>query len=216
MINQSIASRAQLTIAGVKRVHGRATLTLSSGETLFMPRAMLRERPYRGGMPFDRASFDAFLAERSYAFAMDKAISLLASRSRTEKEIEDALRRNAYPEQAIARVMARLVDAGYIDDADFAEHWTASRVNKGLGARRIRMELCKKGVAQERIDEALSAIDMEELLSGAVKTAEKAARGKDLSSPSDRQKVLAALARRGYDFSVARNALQHLIDQSEL
>ena len=54
----------QLTISSVKRVHGRATLTLSSGEMIAMPRAMLRERPYKRGMPFDRAAFDRFISER--------------------------------------------------------------------------------------------------------------------------------------------------------
>lgn len=175
-----------------------------------MPRAMLRERPYRGGMPFDRASFDAFLRERAYPFAMDKAIALLASRARTEKEIVDALRRNAYPEEAIARVMARLLEANYLSDADFASHWAASRANKGMGFRRIRMELRQKGVAQEEIDKALSAIDEDDMMSGAIKTAVKAARGKDLSSPLDRQKILAALVRRGYAFSTAKQALHAL------
>ena len=141
---------------------------------------------------------------------MDKAISLLASRARTEKEVVDALSRNAYPEETIARVMARLLEAGYLNDADFAEHWVASRANKGMGARRIRMELRQKGVSQEEIDEALCSIDEDEMRSGAVKVAEKAARGKDLSSPADRQKIMAALARRGYDFATAKQAIQSL------
>ena len=123
-----------LTISSVKRVHGRASLILSSGETLPMPRAMLKERPYRGGMPFDRAQFHAFLLERSYPFALDKAVSLLASRARTEKEIVSALRQNAYPEQTIARVMARLHDEGYINDAAFAGQWVSARTAKGMGA----------------------------------------------------------------------------------
>lgn len=208
---ESIAS--SLTISSVKRAHGRATLTLSNGETLNMPRAMLRERPYKSGMPFDRSAFNAFICERSYAFAMDKAVSLLASRSRTEKEIVVSLQINAYPEQTIARVMARLTEAGYLNDADFAEHWAASRLNKGIGARRIRMELRQKGISQEEIDAALSAVDNDDVMQGALKVAEKAARGKDLSVPSDRQKILAALARRGYDFSVAKEALNQLISQ---
>ncbi|MBQ6859209.1 MAG: regulatory protein RecX [Clostridia bacterium] len=175
-----------------------------------MPRAMLKERPYRGGMPFDKAAFQLFLRDRSYSFAMEKAIALLAARARTEKEIVDALKRNAYPEHVIARVMARLHDAGYLNDMDFAEHWAASRTNKGLGMRRIRTELRQKGVSQEDIDEALSSIDEDDIFSSAVKAAQKASRGKDLSSPADRQKILAALARRGYDFSLARRALDEL------
>ena len=208
MMENTVSS---LTISSVRRIHGRATLTLSDGETLAMPRAMLRERPYKRGVPFDRAAFDSFILERSYSFAMDKAISLLAARSRTEKEIVSSLQKNAYPEQIIARVMARLTEAGYLNDADFAEHWASSRTNKGLGSRRIRMELRQKGVSQEEIDAALSALDSDDVIGGAIKIAEKAARGKDLSSPADRQKIMAALARRGYDFSIAKQALNQLI-----
>lgn len=201
---------APCTIASVKRVHGRATLILSNGESLAMPRAMLKERPYRSGMPFDRTAFDFFLKERAYPFAMEKAIALLAARSRTEKEIVSALRQNAYPETVIARVMARLNEAGYINDSEFAERWAASRASKGMGTRRIRMELRQKGVSADEIDEALSGMDQDEMLSGAIKSAEKAARGKNLSSPADRQKITAALARRGYDYSTVKQAIQAL------
>lgn len=210
MMNEKNAR--SIRIESVKRVHGRATLTLSTGEMLPMPRAMLRERPYKSGMPFDRQAFDLFIRERSYPFALEKAISQLASRARTEKEIVDSLRKNAYPETTIARVMARLHEAGYINDADFAAQWTAARVSKGLGSRRIRMELRQKGVDQAEIDQALAEMDDDDMMSGAIKAAQKAARGKDLSSCADRQKILAALARRGYDFSLAKQALQIVIE----
>ena len=202
-------------LISVHRDHGRATLTLSRGETLAMPRAMLKERPYRGGTPFDREAFDSFLLERSYPFAMEKAVALLAMRPRTQQEIADALRKNAYPERTIARVMARLDEAGYINDSDFAEQWAASRTNKGMGSRRIRMELRRKGVGSEAIDEALSAIDEDDLLSGALKAARKAASGKDLFDPKDRQKILAALARRGYGYTEAKQALDMLKEEIE-
>jgi len=203
----------KLTLSSVKRVHGRADLILSNGEVLSMPRIMLKERPYRSGMPFDRHLFDTFIRERSYSFGLEKAIALLASRARTEKEIVDSLRKNAYPEAAIARVMARLHEAGYIDDADFAEQWTAARISKGLGTRRIRMELFRKGVSQEDIDETLSSIDEQDIMASALKSAQKAARGKDLSLPAERQKVIASLARRGFDYSLARAALDELMKE---
>ena len=204
-----------LKLLGVRRDHGRATLTLSNGETLAMPRAMLKERPYRGGTPFDRDAFDAFLSERSYPFAMEKAVALLAMRPRTQQEIADALRKNAYPERTVARVMARLDEAGYINDTDFAEQWAASRTNKGMGSRRIRMELRRKGVDSEAIDEALTAIDEDDMLSGALKAARKAASGKDITDPKDRQRILAALARRGYGYSEAKQALDMLKEETE-
>lgn len=202
----------RILIVSVKRVHGRATLTLSNGESMAMPRAMLRERPYKSGMLFERQAFDTFIRERSYPFALEKAITQLAARARTEKEIVDSLRKNAYPEETIAKVMARLHEAGYINDADFAAQWTASRASKGLGTRRIRMELRQKGVDQQEIDRALSEMNDDELMQGALMAAQRAARGKDISSPADRQKILAALARRGFDFSIAKQALLALME----
>ena len=203
---------APLTLTGVRRIHGRAVLTLSTGETLSMPRAMLRERPYRGGTPFDRESFNAFLRERAYPFAMEKAVALLASRARTEKEVADALLQNAYPEQIVARVIAQLHEAGYLDDGDFAGQWAASRTARGLGERRIRMELRQKGVDPDTIERALSAVNEEKQMDGALKAAQKAARGRDMTQRAEQQKVLAALARRGYDYSVARAALEQVLE----
>lgn len=211
MDNQAI----KLTISSVKRIQGKAVLSLSDGQTLVMPRAMLKERPYRAGMPFDSAQFHAFLAERSFPFALEKAIALLASRARTEREIVDALTRNAYPESTIARVMARLQEAGYTDDAAFSEQWVSSRAAKGLGPRRIRQELLHKGISSCEIGRALDAADEDEMLENAVRMAKKAAAGKDLSDYADRQKVIAALARRGYDFSLAKQALQQIMNQEE-
>ena len=202
-----------LLLTSVKRDHGQAILTLSNGETLKMPRALLKERPYRAGVPFDRAGFDAFMQARSYPFAMEKAVALLATRARTEQEIATALRQNAYPEEAIARVMARLLEAGYLSDSAFAEQWASSRAAKGLGARRIRMELRQKGIESDEIDHALSHMDDTLLREGAWKAAQKAARGKDLSLPAERQKVLAALARRGFDYSLAKACLQRLLEE---
>ena len=204
------------TITGVKRVQGKAILILSDGENISMPRSMLKERPYRSGMPFDPVSHTRFIQERAYPFALNKAIALLAVRARTEHEIVQALRANAYPEDAIARTMAKLQDAGYINDRSFAEQWATTRAAKGMGSMRIRMELRKKGLCSDTIDSAVSSMDEDALTSGALLAARKAAKGKNLSLPEDRQKVLAALARRGYSYSLAKETLSQLINDHSI
>ena len=204
-----------LSVKSVRRIHSRAVLTLSNGETRVMPRALLRERPYRGGVPFDEAAFDALLRERAYPFALERAVSLLAVRARTERELRDALRQCAYSDAVIDRVIARMDEAGYIDDAGFASQWAASRTGKGLGTRRIVMELRQKGVGAEEIEQALGQLDEEERMESAMRAAQKAARGRDLASPADRQKVFAALMRRGYDSASAKKAITALRNQQE-
>lgn len=170
-----------LKLVSVRRDRGRAILTLSNGETLTMPRSMLKERPYRSGMPFDHCAFHTFIAERSYSYAMEKAVALLAMRPRTQQEIVKALSSNAYPEQTIARVIARLDEAGYVNDTDFAEQWASSRSAKSMGAHRIQMELRQKGVDSDTIAHALSNLDADDMFSGALKAARKSAVGKNLS-----------------------------------
>lgn len=205
----------QLRIESVRRVHGRATLTLSDGQVVAMPRALLRERPYKSGMPFDPESFRRLLAERSYRYALEKAVSLLSLRARTEGEIRKALADNAYPPDAIEHALARIGEAGYVDDASFARQFVDSRMQRGLGKRRISMDLRRKGVAADVIDEAFEALDEDDALESAVLAARKAARGRDLSTPEGRQKTLAALARRGFDFSTAKKALGRVMDEPD-
>lgn len=84
-----------------------------------------------------------------------------------------------------------------------------------MGARKISMELRQKGVSSETIDETLSSLDEDAVFDGALKIARKAAHGKDITSPSDRQKISAALIRRGYDYSTARQAIVVLTDESK-
>ena len=206
---------SKIKISSVRREHGKAILTLSNGEIRAMPRAMLKERPYKSGMPFDEEAFQSFISERSYPFAMDKAVALLSMRARTEKEIVDALRMNTYPEATIARVMQRLQEAGYVNDSEFAVQYSSARVLKGMGSRRIRMELRNKGIESDIIDQTISDLDQEDVLKGAITTARKAVHGKNISDRADRQKVLASLARRGYDYQIARQALDILLQEMQ-
>lgn len=212
MRNEHAAYR---TIAGVRHMQGKSILTLSDGEEVALPRVLLNMCAYRSGMPFDEAQFCRVLSERAYPLALEKAIALLAGRSRTEKEMVEALRRNAYPETAIARVIAYLHEAGYIDDEQFAERWISTRTAKGLGAHRIRQELLHKGIERQTIDHLLSVTDEDAAWKAAVQAARKASKGKELSDPGDRRKVLAALARRGYDFSMAKRALEQVIHEDD-
>ena len=49
-------------------------------------------------------------------------------------------------------------------------------------------------------------------MDGALKAGQRAARGRDLTQSAERQKVIAALARRGYDYAIARAVLEQLME----
>jgi SOS response regulatory protein OraA/RecX len=60
-------------------------------------------------------------------------------------------------------IIVRLKNKGYLDDRKFAEYYVENRfVKKGISQKRLKMELMKKGISKEIIDEVVDARDDEE------------------------------------------------------
>jgi len=81
---------------------------------------------------------------------------------RSEAELRRLMHSRVEPgergEAAIAAVLVRLREYGYLDDAAFAETYARLRQeNEKLGVRRVRQDLQQKGVKPELIAETLEA-----------------------------------------------------------
>jgi regulatory protein len=81
---------------------------------------------------------------------------------RTEAQLRQLMARRVEPgdrgEEAIAAVVARLKEYGYLDDAAFAETYARLRQeNEKFGERRVRQDLQQKGIGAELIAETLEA-----------------------------------------------------------
>lgn len=96
--------------------------------------------------------------------------------------------------ETIELVVERLTQRGYLDDRKFADYYVENRfVKKGVSAKRLRMELQRKGVSSEEIEAALATgmrDDESELQKMLLK---KRARYDD-------QKLIAYLVRQGFDY----------------
>jgi regulatory protein len=92
----------------------------------------------------------------------DYAVKTLGRAMRTEAEMRRLMQRRIEPgvrgEAAIAAVVVRLGEHGYLNDAAFAETYARLRQeNEKLGVRRVRQDLQQKGVGSELIAETLEA-----------------------------------------------------------
>ena len=81
---------------------------------------------------------------------------------RTEAELRRLMQRRAEPgergESAMAAVLVRLREHGYLNDAAFAETYARLRQeNQKLGARRVRQDLRQKGVRPDLIAQTVAA-----------------------------------------------------------
>jgi regulatory protein len=112
-------------------------------------------------MPFARKSSKPrpFLNE---AGLFDYAVKALGRRMRSEAELRRLMKARVAPdasgEAAIAAVLVRLKDYGYLDDKSFAETYARLRQeNEKLGVRRVKQDLKQKGVPDALIAETLEA-----------------------------------------------------------
>jgi regulatory protein len=116
---------------------------------------------------------------------------------------------------AIARILARFIEAGYLDDQRLAVARVGSLRRAGRSTRLIRQKLQAKGFAQGLITEVTRAT-VDEELAAAFALARKKRLGPYRRGSVDREgrrKELATLARAGFSFGVAQQVIDAPADQ---
>jgi len=84
-------------------------------------------------------------------------MDLLARREHARHELAGKLRSRGMPGDLIETVLDDLVGENLLSEARFAEAFVASRVGRGQGPVRIRMELERRQVAAGVIEDALES-----------------------------------------------------------
>lgn len=204
-------------ITAIKKERGKYRVTINESENVIVPFSLMRERPLKEGQSLELEEYDNWLMVRQYRYALDRAVGYLAARARSKREIEQKLLQAGYRPCTVDMVIYKLQRENLLDDADFARQWVESRANHKLGRTRIAQELRRKGISSEEAEEALSAIDDEDQLTGAIALAEKAATrikpGEDIRKASNR--IAGMLARRGYSWDIVQEALRSTLQQIE-
>ena len=147
------------------------------------------------GMDLSDQDLTELRKNSEYRKALNKAFTYLGIRDHSEHELYTKLQKT-YDDETAAQAVARVGELGYLDDGGFARRYAEELLGKGKSLGEIRRKLADKRIARDIIDEVLDGIQTDErpliseLISG--KYAGK------LSSENGRQKVYAALLRRGF------------------
>lgn len=193
-----------------------AVIVMESGEQFWLTWTQLKEHePFSVGLEVDTDELRQWLLPRQYPVALNDAVALLAQRARASGEIRQKLRRRLYMEDTIEMVLYKLEKERLMDDEAFARDWAASRARSQIGRSRILRELRMKGIPQEMAERALDELDEDECDEAAVALAQKLLRR--YSSEADErkamQKLLAAMARRGYGYEDSKQAIETAISR---
>lgn len=136
----------------------------------------------------------------------------LMRRAHSIHEMREYLARRAEDESLIPRVISRLRELRYLDDARYALNYAQNRVHSHHGRFRIARELRARGVPTEHIDAALTAVFAETDEASLVRARLKR-RLAHLRPPLDRRKLASlyrSLLAAGFSADIIRAELEKI------
>ena len=134
-------------------------------------------------------------------------------------ELRRLLIQKGEPQPDVDDAIARLQRSGLLDDAMYARQFARSKaLGAGFSRRRLQHELTKRGVAREVSDAAIEEVFEQEGVDDPA-SIERVARKKlktldKLDIPTQRRRLFAFLARRGYDSDDITRVTEALVQQS--
>lgn len=147
--------------------------------------------------------------------AKQKALDLMVFQDRTTEELREKLRNQLYPESVIDATIEYMKQYRYLDDVRYSSIYIRSR-KESKSKKIISLALIRKGVDKEIVESVIA----EEYQEGdedpefnALRREIKKAAHKNAGPLSelpweDKQKLMAKLCRKGFDFGKIRSLLE--------
>jgi len=167
------------------------------------------------GREYNETELIALEQESQFGKVYSRTLEYCLMRPRSVREVKDYLYRKTrstrdktgelrlgITPELTTRIFDRLTDKGYIDDTKFTRYWVENRsLTKGVSLRKLTSELRAKGVNGIIIEQVLSKTernDNEEL---------QKIIAKKITRYPDRRKLIAYLARLGFEYDDIKQAL---------
>lgn len=180
---------------------------LSDGSVIYIDSETVVKFHLDTSTEYDEEDFEEILSDSEYNIAKNRAFNILEYRAHTEKELFDKLCQKTDEDTANA-VVEKMRDIGLVNDRALLKDKLENLLNvKKYGTTRAINELCLKGFDRDEIKETIEEMEydeystvceiiekkyLEELTEGDIKT---------------RQKVVAALMRRGFSYDDIKSAI---------
>ena len=159
------------------------------------------------GLLISSEELEEFKKASEFGKLYQRALEWVLVRPRSIRETNDYLYKKIFEKKLdknyIDRIIEKLKAKKYLDDFRFAEYYVENRfVKKGVSIKRLKMELLKKGVSKDIVEEVLADSDRndeEELKKMIVKKRSK--------YPDD-EKLIAYLCRQGFQYDLVRELVR--------
>ena len=150
----------------------------------------------------------------NYRRCYDAAALFISYRPRSEPELRERLSKRNFPAESIDAVVLRMKEQGLVNDTAFAQFWTENRDSFSPRSQWLTgMELRRKGVSEEIIQQAVGVLDDED---SAYRAAYKKARNLPRHDYQNfRRRLGDHLQRRGFGYGVINTTVKRLWNELE-
>lgn len=178
---------------------------------------------YKGELRSYHLKKDSEIAKEDYKLLTEevlpkraklRAMNLLKSRNYTRKQLEDKLRDNYYSEELIEEALSYVERFGYVNDLQYAIDFITYRAEQ-LNRKQLEQKLMQKGIRKDIMEQAFEEFfqDGNEISEkNQIYTFLQKKKFWQLEEEKDRQKVFAALMRKGFSFELVQKVLNEQKD----
>lgn len=160
------------------------------------------------GTEIDENEWQTLVSDINYRKAFNKAADLLSRRSHSAFELKNKLLKTV-DLQSAEKAVEKFTELGYLNDEDFAEELSEYLFKtKKYSRNRVKQELIRRGIDREIIYRVLSEDDTDAAES-IISIINKSYLRK-LGEEGGKQKVVAALMRKGFSYSDIKTAFYRM------
>ncbi len=185
-------------------------ISLSNGEEVLIDNDVCRDNYLKKGDELSEEKLNDLVFESQYQRAKSRAVWYLDRKDRTAKDLYSKLCIAGFDKKASARVIARLTEVGLIDDRRFAENYAIRLMESNVSVREALQKMLQKGVPYDMAKEVLAETETDEnkqieaLINKKYRTR--------LMADGGKEKVYAALIRKGFSYEAVKDALKNYIE----
>ena len=188
-------------------------ICFADGSEVLIDKSVCAERCLSVGMELDEDALRELAFDSDYTRAKSRAVWYLDRSDHTEKGLYEKLLRAGFSKEASAKVIARFVEVGLLNDERYAENLASRLMEANVSKREAVQKMLIKGVPYDLIKQVLSENETDE--QAQIKNLlDKKYRTK-LMGADGAQKVFAALVRKGFSYGAVREALKSYVEAEE-
>lgn len=166
------------------------------------------ENYIKDGTDITADEWNSLVEKINYRKAFNKCADFLSRRDHSVKELREKLSRTVDGASA-DKAVARFEELGYLDDRKFAENYAEHLFkNKNYSDNHVRQELYKKGISREIVAEIMDGSENDSV-ENIITIINKKYYSK-LNAENGREKVIAALMRKGFSYSDIKSAFYRM------